>query len=173
MNCFRFLRKINHALAIFSGVIILSIGILSTWGTITRVLLTNPNTWSLEVSQYLLIWAIFLGSAYAFQKNTHVAVSFIREAVGKRWGSGLERKLAVLGYILALVYVLVLTWVSFHLLDTALRLHKLTTGCVQIPTAYLYLAMVLGSILMVVTLVFIILEIWKKGTNIYLEEDSY
>lgn len=163
MKLHSLILKINRILAIISGVIILLIGFLSTWGVVTRVFLSNPNTWSLDVSRYLLIWAIFLGAACAFQTKTHVSVDFVREAISKRLGSGAGRVMAVIGYILALVYVLILARVSVELLNVALSLHKLTLGDVQIPVAYLYFAMLLGSVLMAVTLVLIILDLLRKS----------
>jgi TRAP-type C4-dicarboxylate transport system permease small subunit len=161
------LRRFNAALALLSGVIILIIGILTTMEGIARGLFNAPTTWSLNVAQYLLIWAIFLGSAYAFQEKTHVAVDFIREGVGNRWGKGAQRILSLCGYTFAFVYVAIIAWNSIDMLKLAIKYDTLTLGIVQIPIVWLYLAMLIGSLSMIVTLFFIILDlIGKRKTYI-------
>ena len=157
------LRRFNSAVALFAGVIILIIGILTTMEGIARGLFNTPTTWSLNVAQYLLIWAIFLGSAYAFQEKTHVAVDFIREGVGNRWGRGVQRILSLCGYTLALVYVAIIAWNSIDMLEFAIKYDKLTLGIVQIPIVWLYLAMLIGSLSMIVTMFFIIVDLIGKS----------
>lgn len=159
----KILQRFNSAVALFAGVIILIIGILTTMEGIARGLFNAPTTWSLNVAQYLLIWAIFLGSAYAFQEKTHVAVDFIREGVGNRWGRGAQRILSLCGYTLALVYVAIIAWNSIDMLEFAIKYDKLTLGIVQIPIVWLYLAMLIGSLTMIVTIFFIILDLIGKS----------
>lgn len=163
MGLFQIVSKINRALAIISGTIILIIGIFSIWGPISRILLSTPNTWSLDVSRYLLIWAIFLGSASAFQSKTHVSVDFVRENISEKWGIGIGRILVIFGYALTLVYVSVFAWVSMNSIKVALQLHKLTLGEIQIPIVYFYLAMLIGSVLMFITVLCIIADLMAKG----------
>lgn len=161
------LRRFNAAVALLSGVIILIIGILTTMEGIARGLFNAPTTWSLNVAQYLLIWAIFLGSAYAFQEKTHVAVDFIREGVGNRWGRGAQRMLSLCSYAFAFVYVVIMAWNSIDMLKLAIKYDKLTLGIVQIPIIWLYLAMLIGSLTMIATIFFIILDlIGKRETYI-------
>lgn len=85
------LQTCNRVLGIVSGIIILMISGLTTMEGIARGIFDSPTTWSLDVCQYLLIWAIFLGSSYAFQDKSHVSVDFIREGAGTRFGSGVQR----------------------------------------------------------------------------------
>jgi TRAP-type C4-dicarboxylate transport system permease small subunit len=70
--------------------------------------------------------------------------------------------LSVLGYFFALTYILVLAWFSLNLLLEALSEGKLSYGTIQIPAAYLYLSMVIGSILMALTVIPIIAGLIRK-----------
>jgi len=157
------LKRINHIMGITAGSLIVIIGIFSIMEGILRGLFSSPTTWSLNVSQYLLIWAVFLGSAYTFQERNHVAVEFIREGLGYRFGGRVRKILCITGYLLALIYVCVLLWNSIDLFKSAIHFGKSTYGAVRIPAAYLYSAMVLGSVSMAVTLAFIILNIFGGG----------
>ena len=162
MNFFSFITKVNRVFAIVSGILIGVVGIFATYEAIARGVFSRPTIWSSDLSRYIMIWAIFLGTASAFLDKTHISVDFVREMVGKRWGTGIQRVLSILGYGFALVYILALVWCSQDLFFEALKEGKLTYGTIQIPVAYLYLAMVVGSVMMVATVVPIIVGLMRK-----------
>jgi C4-dicarboxylate transporter, DctQ subunit len=159
----RFLGRFNQVIGTFAGALIVIMGLLATMEGILRGLFSSPTFWSLDVSQYLLIWTIFLSTAYAFQEKAHVSVDLVKDFVGQRWGTGAKRVLIVVGYVLALVFILVLTWDSADLILTAIKLEKLTIGTVQIPIVYLYTAMMAGCLFMLVTVICIILDVIGGG----------
>jgi len=158
-----FLQKINNNAAIISGLIIFIVALFSTWEAVARGVLSSPTIWTMDVSRYLIIWALFLGTASALDNKSHIAVDFIREEIGKKWGIGIRRVMAICSYIFALVYVLVLAWSSIDLTKDALRLDKLTLGTIQIPSVYLYVAMIIGSIFMMISIAAIISDIVRKN----------
>lgn len=86
---------INNAIAIISGALILLIGCIAVMESIIRGFFARPTLWSMDISLYLLIWALFLGSAYSFQEKGHVAVDLIREKCSKKT----RRILSIIGYI--------------------------------------------------------------------------
>jgi len=153
------LKRFNYAAAVLAGMIILVIGILSTMEGILRGIFNHPTTWSLDICQYLLIWAIFLGSAYAFQEKSHVAVDFIREKIGMKFGMNMQKKISITGYLFTIIFVLVLAWNSIDMLAYGIKWGKLTRGTIQIPISWLYSAILIGSIVMTITLFFIILSL--------------
>lgn len=163
----QFLERLNRALGYVAGSLIIVIALFAALEGVLRGFFSSPTTWSLNVSQYIMIWAVFLGSAYAFQEKSHVAVDFVREIVGRRWGIGINKTLSILSYLLALVFLAVIFWNSIELLIDAIKLDTLTLGTVQIPASYLYLAMLVGSLIMIVTVVCIVLDIFS-GSKKYL-----
>ena len=131
----------------------------------------SPTTWSLNVSQYLLIWAILLAAASAFQHKSHVSVDFIRVALARRFGLVVGRVLAILGYLASLVYIVVLGWKTLYLMQLALKTGKLTQGTIEIPAVYLFAAMLVGAVLMAVSVIFIILDLLGGSTEYISEEE--
>jgi C4-dicarboxylate transporter, DctQ subunit len=162
MNSFPRVRRFNHIAAIISGVLIVIISLLCFLETIARNLFSQPTSWTLDISTYFLIWAFFLGSAAAFQEKTHVSVDFFRDTIARLFGRIWGRILAIAGYLFSLVYILVLLVGTIYLIKDALHLKKLTLAVIQIPVVYLYLAMLLGSVLMIVVVIFIILDLLNK-----------
>lgn len=159
----KFLDRFNNATAVVSGALIVVMGLLATMEGILRGLFSSPTFWSLDISQHLLIWAIFLGTAPAFQNKQHVSVDMVRSFVGQRWGTGAEKGLIVIGYLFALIFILVVGWDSALLILDAMKLEILTIGNVQIPIAYLYAAMMAGSVFMLTTVIWIILDVIGGG----------
>ena len=51
--------------------------IFGTWQIFTRWILRNPSTFTDEFLRYLLIWASFIGSAYCFYKDQHLALDLV------------------------------------------------------------------------------------------------
>ncbi|MBP1716713.1 MAG: putative dicarboxylate transporter small rane protein [Deltaproteobacteria bacterium] len=162
MNSFSRVRRLNHFAAIISGVMIVIISLLCFLETIARNLFSQPTSWTLDISTYFLIWAFFLGSAAAFQEKTHVSVDFFRDMIARSFGRIWGRILAIAGYLFSLGYILVLLVGTIYLIKDALNLKKLTLAVIQIPVVYLYLAMLLGSFLMIVVVIFIILDLLNK-----------
>lgn len=163
MDFFSSIRRLNHIAAVIAGILIFMISFLCFFETIARNFFSQPTSWTLDISTYFLIWAFFLGSAAAFQERTHVSVDFIRNMLARLLGIPWARILSIAGYLFSLVYILVLLGGTIYLMIDALHLHKLTLAVIQIPVVYLYLAMLLGCILMTVVVVFIILDLAKKG----------
>lgn len=58
--------------------------VFGTWQIFTRWILKDPSTFTDEFLRYLLIWASFIGSAYCFYKDQHLALDLVtNKAKGK------------------------------------------------------------------------------------------
>jgi TRAP-type C4-dicarboxylate transport system permease small subunit len=157
-----FLNKFNRKIGILSGGLILAIGILQVFEVVMRSLFT-PTDWSMDFSQYTLIWAIFLGSAYSFQEKGHVSVDLLKEGAARVFGIHAVKVMAIVGYLLALLVIGVLIWSSIDMFIDAYQLGKITIAMIEIPLTVLLAAMTIGSVLMAVTVVFILLDIMGGG----------
>ena len=165
------IKKLNDVMVVISGALIAVIAIFAVIEVVARRFLMSPTTWTLNVSQYLLIWAILLASASAFQHKAHVSVDFIRVALARRFGLVVGRVLAVISYLASLVYIVVLGWKTVNLIKGALKTDQLTQGTIQIPSIYLYAAMLVGAVLMAVSVVSIILDLLSGSTEYISEEE--
>lgn len=159
----KFLEKINVFTGVVSGGLIICLGLLATMEGVLRGFFSRPTSWSLDLSQYILIWMIFLGTAYAFQEKGHVSVDLVKEWVGERFGTTALRVMNIIGYLMALTFIIVIGWCSIASFTAAIKYGKLTLGNFQIPIVYLYAAMVTGSVFMLITVVCIILDLISGG----------
>jgi TRAP-type C4-dicarboxylate transport system permease small subunit len=113
----------------------------------------------MDISQFVLIWAVFIGSGYSFQEHGHVRVDLFTEHMRPK----LRKTCAIFAYTFAALFVAALGYSCFRMLRTTLRLRRLTNSMVQIPQWILIAAMIFGCLMMLITLVCIALDLVGDG----------
>jgi len=161
-----FWRKFICVLAFISGCLVLLIAGMSVLEAVLRRVFNSPTSWNLNTCCCLLIYVVFLGSPYAFQEHGHVAVDLLRDVVDKAGLKRIPRRImSIAGYLMAFSYICVLLYSGWKLTAKAVAQGTLTTTTFPIPIASLYVAIIIGSVLMLVTLLFIILDLFAKGNK--------
>lgn len=153
------LEKGNRFLSIVSGVLIFAISFLAVIEVISRNIFHNPTIWTADMCYYLLIWAIFLGAGFAFQEHGHVRVDLVLNLMKRR----LRRVISAISYCFAIFFCTILGIYCWKFFVQCVSMNRKTYAMLPIPQAILVFSMVLGCVLMVVTLVFIILDIAADG----------
>jgi len=156
-------RKINNAAGWISGGLVFVVALLAVFEIIMRGVFNRPTGWTMDVSTYLLLWTIFTGVAYSLQSKGQVAVDMVRSALSKHHKKLALKIIAILCHLAGVVVAGVFLMNGIEMTKTALKYDKLTTSAVQIPQVYLTISIVLGSALLLVTLVFIILDVLGGG----------
>ena len=154
----KFLEKINHKLAVISGGLIFIIGALSVAEVFIRNIF-RPTSWTLDLSMFSLIWAIFVGAGYTFQEKGHVRVDLLTDKLKPLP----KRIVTTAGYVVALGFVATLGYSIYNMMNTALRFNRMTVTMVQIPQAYLIAGMLIGCGLMIITVLAIIADLIGGG----------
>lgn len=163
--------KINNFFAVVSGIAIAIMSLFAFTEVVLRNFFSAPTIWTTNVSQYMLLWAIFLVSASTFEHKGHVSVDFIRVTFARKFGVKYARMVAIPCYCFCLVHIAILGWKSTELFFQSIELNRLTLGMVQIPTIFLYAGMIFGCVLMGITVVFIILDL-LSGSNKFASEEE-
>ncbi len=166
MNYPTFMKKINRVLAVTGGIATIIIAILTFMEAVLRKA-GHPTSWTLDATLYLLVLVAFFGSSYAFQMRGHVEVDFVRESVGKHFGKKTQRNITIFGYIITLAFLIPLLWSCVDLFLPAYSNGTLTFANMQIPIAWLYFIMIFGTVGMILTVFFIILDL-LSGSEEYL-----
>jgi TRAP-type C4-dicarboxylate transport system permease small subunit len=114
------------------------------FANVTLRYLTNESIeWAEEVARHLMIWLTFLGAGPVLRYGGHIAVDNLQD--------GLPRALAVV--MRALIALLLLGFFGFMIWYGVLYLERAqyqTTAATQISFAYVYAAMPIGGVLLVV-----------------------
>ena len=98
--------------------------------------------WGTEVSQTLLVWMTFTGSAVAFMRNEHIGIDFLWE----RLPSLARTMLTRVNFLIIVVFLACGIWSGVQVVK---RTWNGSTAALQIPAGILYLALPVGFALMI------------------------
>ena len=138
-----FYRLLSRAV---EGVIILcaaTIVAVVTTEVILRYVFSHSLIFTEELSRYLMVWIVFLGSALAVRDGSHININFLTKRFNRRNQSWLR----LAAYILTLVFLVFVVVEGIKILPQQLYQMCIT---IDISLFYFYLAIPVGSILMII-----------------------
>ncbi len=117
---------------------------------VSRFVFNAPFSWSEELARYLQVWLIMLGSVACLRKGLHLTVDYVVHAL-----PAAGKRVLQLISLAAIVFFLAVVFVSSIALITATLSQR--TPALQIPIAFVYLALPVGSLLMLLESVELVL----------------
>ena len=131
-----------------------------TWQIFTRWILGNPSTFTDELLRYVLIIAGFIGSAYCFYRDEHLALTLITDKAKGPFKLALDIFIEVC-ILFFVIYVFIFG--GFKLANTATNV----SSVMHIPMKSLYMVEPICGILIVLAriLKYVNLYTEKKGEN--------
>ena len=148
-SVYEIIKKVNELCALLAGLILLFITFSVFTDVILRYFFNSPSIWITEISTYLFLYVIFLGTGYALQMDLHIRVTFILTQLPKRyvkWFDGITSAFCIVFCAVLLWQTAVMTWASF-------TEHWTTPTMLGIPCTGIYIVMVFGSALLLLTLI--------------------
>ena len=110
---------------------------------VLRYLTSQSLEWAEEVSRHMMIWLTFLGAGPVLRHGGHIAVENLQDALPRAGGIALRALVAVLLF----GFFGFMTWYGWlYMQRTLFQL----TAVTQIPFAYIYSAMSIGGLLLIV-----------------------
>lgn len=118
-----------------------------------RYLIGSSLVWSEEVARYALIWSAMFGSAAAYQRGGHVAVTVAVDLLSPRLASVACR----LVHLIVIGFAVLVAWQGAFLTLRNFQRNQLSPA-LQIPIAWAYLAIPIGGILIALAATF---ALWR------------
>ncbi|MBG9567095.1 TRAP transporter small permease [Brevibacillus agri] len=129
--------------------------LLTLYQVFARYILKSPLVWSEELVRYLMIWIVFLGAALALRKGLLISVEIVQQIVPKTARKIME----IITVIVNVILLIILTKYGFGIME---NLANQTTGAMDIPVAWTYAAIPVGSIIALLNSVVVFIEIFTK-----------
>lgn len=104
---FNGIDRLAEILLLLSGVLILIMGILSTYAVGRRYILQKPEPYSYEISTILLVASVMLAVSGLQKERRHLVVDFVLNYMPHRLRTFLSN---ILSPLLGLIFVLVIVW---------------------------------------------------------------
>jgi C4-dicarboxylate transporter DctQ subunit len=150
--------------AILAMILISVTAVVTTAEICMRFFFNKPLMWSMEVTEYCLIWMTFLGTAWVLRKEGHVMVDVIVTRIPKTSRHMLDTILSIIGILMCLL----LTWygakVTLHYIQTGR-----TMSTILMPQTWImYIIIPIGSLLLTIQFIRRTLKhfnLWKTSRS--------
>lgn len=164
----KWLRKINDFLGRVGGVMCFVVATMFLLEAILRYVFRSPTSWMENYACYLHCLALFMGCAFTFQVHGHVGVDLVKKMVDKRSDPSKNRRgtrvMSIVGYFQTMFFLVIAAYSTIKMCINAHNLGSMTASTYPIPQYWLYLIMSIGFIWMMITVVFIIIDLFM-GNN--------
>lgn len=156
MNTFEryFLGANRWALILLLG----SMSVIIFANVALRYLTNESIEWAEEVARHMMIWLTFLGAGPVLRYGGHIAVDNLQDALPRRAAIALR---AVI-WLMLLGFFCFMIWYGLLYME---RTQFQTTAATQISFAYIYAAMPIGGLLLIIH--------WLLITRSYLLERRF
>ncbi len=141
------LKKIRNTLTQLEIQITLGLIILLLALVIVEVIfryLRIPLYWAEEVSRYLFVWMVMFGCIVGLEKKMHFRIDFLTTRINNKI---FKKALFIFSNFIAIIF---LWYMFFKGITLCIRTQGATTPALGIPHFYIYLAIPIASLLMMV-----------------------
>jgi len=131
--------------AIITGVTLSICVVLVNANVIMRYFFNTPIHWAEEVVTSLFVWTVFIGSAYAYRKHSHLGVDILVNILPDK----VRRVVKAVMSVIELFVLMMLTWISaeyvYHLIfSRSGKLKIVMTDLLRIPKWWTGIAVPIG-----------------------------
>ena len=135
------LTPINRVMTYASGFFFMLMMLITVFEVIVRYAFNAPTVWTLEVSQYLMVIAIFFGVAYTLEADAHIKVDLLVTRLSPQK----QRTLGIITSILGIIFCAILVWKTAQLAGLAYQMHWISVTVLKVYLFPIYLIMPIGS----------------------------
>ncbi|MBW2015974.1 MAG: TRAP transporter small permease [Deltaproteobacteria bacterium] len=115
-----------------AGILLLVVGFFVFYEVVCRHIFRSPTLWVMDYSIYLVMWAVFLGSAYTMRSRGHVLV----DVVISRIDPGIRRIIKLGIHVIIFLFALTITSAGIYSCIRAYQMKELTLSALYIPLYY-------------------------------------
>lgn len=118
-----------HALAVIAALVLGAMALLVTFDVIARNLRFGAFPWILEISEYSLPLATFLVAPWLLERNEHVRLDLLLQALSEPVARSIERLADLLGIAICAIFVVY----SLRLIADSMQLGSRIYKTVEFP----------------------------------------
>ncbi|WP_280771758.1 TRAP transporter small permease [Salipaludibacillus daqingensis] len=151
--------SIENIIKVLIAIIVLVMFVLVFGNVVLRYVFNSGITWSGEISRFLMIWLIFLGSVLAFKENAHLNVDVLFKKFKPRM------KKAV--YTVSCIIMLFVLYLIFDgSIKTALTNIETYSPAAGIPMWIIHSAGIVGSLGMGIIILYNLYRLFIKKEEV-------
>jgi TRAP-type C4-dicarboxylate transport system permease small subunit len=134
--------KVCRVVGLVAGITVVALALFNCYAVLMRYLFNLPPHWALDLSEFVLVGAVFLGGAYALQVEAHANIPMFLE----RFSPRTQLVFRTTARVLACALALILIWKGWELaLD---NLHARTSSFSRLHLFPSYVVVPFGGFLL-------------------------
>lgn len=161
------LKKINKFTCKLSEVVVsISFGtmvILIFFQIIFRYVLKQSLSWSEELATFIFTWLTFIGASVATKERAHINVEMIINSIKSRT---IKKIIAIFANLMSILFLGIVSYYGFIMANTLIQLGKTSSSMPFLKIGFIYFAIPIGSLIMVLHLIEIIIGICRDEIQI-------
>ncbi len=139
------LDKILANLVVFiMGILVIDV----VWNVISRYLLNNPSSFSVELANFLLIWIGLFGAAYATGQKEHIAIELFPQWLAKKDPIKKRKLDHIINSLIAIFALLVLVIGGSRLVYIVSKMEQISST-LGIPMGIVYMVLPISGLLII------------------------
>ena len=153
---------LDKLIEVFVSILILA-GCLVLFINVVLRALGYSLKWAEELTRYLIVWVTFIGGSLCVRDGSHVGVDVLMQKLGEKG----KTRLSIIINLICLAFMAVMTYLGVQMVLQAVHFKQITPALL-IPMAVPYLAIPVGSLLMVLRYIQLIWALLKdlKGKEV-------
>jgi len=124
-----FIRRINMVLVGVASVVLISMAMMVTYDVFVRYVLNAPLPASVEISQLMEPWVVFLPFAYTLAVGSHVRVTLFTVRLPRRWFNLLE----ILAYAVDGLFFALLCYYAWEEFYASWAVGEIMLAAIRLP----------------------------------------
>ncbi len=147
--------RLNDFLALLAGAVVVFITLIIIYEVFMRYLVKRPTTWVNDISEILLVYVTFLGSAYVLRLGEHTRVDIVVTLLKRKN----QEIMGIIQDTLALFFCLVFTYIAGNSFwDSLVTQERTAGGLFSVPLWSVYAVIPFGGLLLCIQLIRQIVE---------------
>ncbi len=110
---------------------------------IMRYVFGHSLSWSEELSRYIFVWQIWLGTSFAVKESRHIRIEMLRNALSAKW----QQYLDILVFGIWIAFCVFVVYRSSALVAILMQRGQVSSA-LRIPMQYAYISVPVGCGLM-------------------------
>ena len=152
--------------AIITGVTLSICVVLVNANVIMRYFLNSPIHWAEEVVTSLFVWTVFIGSAYAYRKHSHLGVDIVINMLPEKVKGIVKAFMSVVELLVLVMLTVISSQYVYHLIfSRSGKLKIALTDLLRVPKWWTGIAVPIGFGLSVIYSVYFMF----KNVRAYLD----
>jgi len=144
MKKFSFKSIITNFDAIITGATLTCCVVLVNLNVIMRYVFSAPFQWSEEVVTSLFVWTVFIGSAYAHRKHSHLGVDIVINLLHGKSKKAVKNIVIVLELLILIMLTVISAQYAYNLLYVRGAFKPVLTDVLRIPKFFTGVAVPVG-----------------------------